>query len=72
MSQAAKRVEALGVELGVLVDKLVTENAELERRIKVLDEQLSDAMDGVHELRREIEDLRNVNEELRSLKGLPR
>ena len=72
MSQAAKRVEALGAELAKVVGALITENAELARRIKVLDEQLCDAMDGVYELKRRIEELETLNAEMRELKGIPR
>ena len=72
MSIAAKRVETLSAELTKTVSALVDENAELERRNKVLDVQLSDALDGIYELKRRIEELEQVNGELREMKGLPR
>lgn len=69
---AVKRVQSLGVELAKTVEALITENVELARRNKVLDEQLCDAMDGVYELKRRIEELETLNAEMRELKGIPR
>ena len=67
--KAVSRVQALSAELTKVVEGLVAENGELQRLLKVREDQLADMRDGLHEDRRRIEELEVLNNELRTLKG---
>ena len=65
---AAQRMERLLADLAAAVAAVERENAELRRRVAVLEAQLADALDGYHHMKSERDVLREVNDELRKLK----